>query len=160
MWYNPFIEHKKVINSLKLKYSKGRYSGELIHGPKSLEIEVNDIIDYFLNLEYSPQQLFKYLQRYFAELLNTEVITEINSDPIGVDMDGENFFESDKVYVVCISIQGPTIKEFTGLEYYKSEDYLTLLIKLNMVLYVSKDRDKCWTRFPSYLDLWKTMKNN
>lgn len=160
MWYNPFIEHKKVINSLKLNYSKGRYSGELIHGPETLEIEVNEIISYFSNLQYSPQQIFKYIERYFVECLDTTVTTHIDNDPIWFDMDGEKLFESDKVYVVCISIQGPTIKEFTGLEYYNAKDYFELLTKLDMVLYVSKSLDRCWERFSSYLELWKVTKNN
>lgn len=110
--------------------------------------------------KYPPENVLWYLTRYIEETFdNVNVITKVNNEPLCV-VDGEYVFEYDDVYIVSISIQGPTVKKFSGLEYYCFIEQFELLMKLNIILYVTKDQNKAWENFPSYLELWRTMKTN
>lgn len=161
---NIFSFFKSKRGNIKIRYSKGKYYIDTI----SIESELYDVyneckqlINYFYNLGYNSNRILSYIQRYFAEILDIDVITEIDTTKlIWFDVDGEDLYEDDKVYVVSISIQGPIIKEFTGLQYYKALKEIELLMKLDIVLYASKNQDKCLERCSSYLELWRTIKNN
>lgn len=150
---------KKTPEKLTLTFSKGMYKiNDLWYEKDLYYTHLTDLIQYFVNKDYKADKILEYVSRYFVELHNTEIVTENKNEVLFVDSDGQDVYGDDKLFIVSISIAGPTIKEIQAAEYYENWRIFQMLKKMDMVLYVSKNMDKCMQNMVSYRELWTAVK--
>jgi hypothetical protein len=149
---------KKAPEKLTLTFTKGMYK---INDSWYNDLHYNhltDLIQYFINKQYKSVDILRYVSRFFAEVHDVEVITENINDVLFVDSDGVEVYGDDKLFMVSISISGPTVKEIQAAEYYENWRIFQMLKKLDILLYVSKNMDNCMEKMMSYRELWAAVK--
>lgn len=150
---------RKKTEKLSITFTKGIYQINDAWNDNDLYYnQLTDLIKYFVNKEYKSGNILQYLARYFAEVHDVEVLTTNNNDVLFVDSEGEEVYGDDKLYMVSISVNGPTVKEIQAVEYLENWKFFKVLKKLDIILYVSNNRDKCIEKMVSYQRVWTAEK--